>query len=310
MPRTVHGGVLSRVGRSRPWVAIHPEGAVPASVSVIIPSLTGEVGRVRASLERQTFRPSEVIVVTDVRPAGRARNQGARLSVSDFLLFIDDDAEIGDDGVLERMVEAAADPDVAVVGTSRILPPTATRLQRRIAAEVPRWEEPIANELINADPPLDRYGFSPATTTCCLVRRSAFEGVGGFNEDLVTGEDPELFYRLRRAGHAFVIPAHAWTFHAPPADFIVFLRKCFRYGMGHAQEARHDPERRMDLLPLDRPWSWAVVAAAPFLLLPTMFLDIRRQPAPSARPAFRPVQAIARLATLAGYVWGWRGRGG
>lgn len=280
---------------------------MPASVSVIIPSLSGAVGRVRASLERQTFRASEVIVVNDVRPAGRARNQGARLALSDFLLFVDDDAELGHDGVLERMV-AAATTDVAVVGTSRILPSSATRLQRRIAAEVPRWEEPIADALMSADPPLDRYGFSPATTTCCLIRRSAFEAVGGFNEDLVTGEDPELFYRLRRAGHAFVIPANVWTFHAPPADFIVFLKKCFRYGMGHAQEARHDPEREMDLLPIDRPWSWVAVAAAPFLVLPMMFLDIRLQPALSARIAFRPIQAIARGVTLAGYVWGWRRR--
>ncbi|MBA3236411.1 MAG: glycosyltransferase [Chloroflexi bacterium] len=284
---------------------------MPASVSVIIPSLTGDVERVRASVDRQTYRPSEVIVVTDVRPAGRARNQGARLAISKYLLFVDDDAELGDTRVLERLVAAAEDDvDVAVAGTSRILPRSATRLQRRIAFEVPRWEEPIVNVLVRTDPPLDKYGFSAATTTCCLVRRSAFEEVGGFNERLVTGEDPELFYRLRRAGHSFVIPANAWTLHAPPADFGEFLKKCFRYGIGHAQEARHDPGRRMDLLPLDQKWSWIIVAAAPFLVLPMMYLDIRLQPAFSARVAFRPIQAIARLATLAGYVWGWRGHGG
>jgi cellulose synthase/poly-beta-1,6-N-acetylglucosamine synthase-like glycosyltransferase len=283
---------------------------VSDSVSVIVPSLTGDVSRLRASLDRQTHRPSEVIVVTNVRPAGRARNQGARQAHGELLLFVDDDAELGDDRVLERMVRAAEDRSVTVVGSSRILPPSATNLQRRIAFEVPRWEEPIADELISADPPLDRYGFSAATTTCCLIRRAAFEEVGGFDEELVTGEDPELFYRLRRAGHSFVIPANAWTFHAPPADFAVFLKKCFRYGMGHAQEARHDPARRMDLLPLDRPWSWIVVAAAPFLVLPMMFLDIRLQPTVSGRFAFRPIQAVARLATLAGYVRGWRGAHG
>lgn len=281
-----------------------------ASVSVIIPSLTGDVTRLRASLDRQTYQPTDIHVVTNVRPAGRARNQGARIAEGDLLLFIDDDAELGDDRVLERMVRTAEDPAVTVVGTSRILPRSATNLQRRIAFEVPRWEEPIADQLIAADPPLDRYGFSAATTTCCLIRRTAFEEVGGFDERLLTGEDPEMFYRLRRAGHSFVIPANAWTFHAPPADFAVFLEKCFRYGIGHAQEARSDPERRMDLLPLDRAWSWLIVAAAPFLVLPMMFLDLRLQPTLSARVAFRPIQAVARLATLAGYVRGWRGHHG
>jgi hypothetical protein len=46
------------------------------------------------------------------------------------------------------------------------------------------------------------------------------------------------------------------------------------------------------------------------LLLPMMFIDLRLQPTRSARVAFRPIQAMARLATLAGYVWGWRGHRG
>ena len=35
---------------------------------------------------------------------------------------------------------------------------------------------------------------------CQLVRRSAFEQVGGYNEKLVAGEDCNLFYRLQKIG--------------------------------------------------------------------------------------------------------------
>ena len=33
-----------------------------------------------------------------------------------------------------------------------------------------------------------------------LMRRAAFEAVGGFRDDLIAGEEPELCVRLRAAG--------------------------------------------------------------------------------------------------------------
>jgi hypothetical protein len=62
----------------------------------------------------------------------------------------------------------------------------------------------------------------------------------------------------------------------------------------------------MDLFPFDRVGTTLVVLLAPVLLLPTMFLDIRLEPSRRVRPAFRPLQAVARLATLCGYVWSSR----
>jgi GT2 family glycosyltransferase len=279
---------------------------VQPGISIVIPSLTGDIERARASLDRQTIQGWELITISGVRPAGRARNIGVARATGELILFLDDDAELGNDRVLERMIAAMSSPDVAVVGTSKVLPATSTRLQRRIALEVPRWEFPILDVLVESNPPLDRYGFSAATTTCCLVRRTAFESVGGFDEGLTTGEDPELFYRLRKAGYRFVIPARAWAFHAPPSSMPRLLIKCFYYGVGHAQEARLDSTRRMKLLDLDRAWARLVVMLAPFLLLPMMFIDLEIEPTPRFRLAFRPVQASARLATLFGYAWGYR----
>jgi GT2 family glycosyltransferase len=235
---------------------------------------------------------------------------GVAQTMGEFILFLDDDAELGDEHVLERMLGDMTSPDIAVVGSSKILPPHSTAFQRRVALEVPRWEFPILDVSVDSNPPLDRYGFSAATTTCCLVRRSAFLVVGGFDERLTTGEDPELFYRLRKAGYRFILAARAWTFHAPPRSLRRLLVKSFEYGVGHALEARLEPSRRMELTPFDRTSAAVLLVGGPFLLLPMMCLDLQLEPARKVRLGFRPLQALARIATLYGYAWSrWTTRG-
>ena len=61
-------------------------------VSIVVPSWTGDVTRLRRSIETQTFRDYEIVVVKGVSPASRARNQGVAQSRGELLVFVDDDA--------------------------------------------------------------------------------------------------------------------------------------------------------------------------------------------------------------------------
>jgi cellulose synthase/poly-beta-1,6-N-acetylglucosamine synthase-like glycosyltransferase len=276
------------------------------SVSVIIPSWSGDVSRLRGSLDRQTYRRFTVQVVKGVAPAARARNMGVAATSGDLLLFVDDDAYFGHERVLETLVETLmADPTVGVVGPSKLIPPSVNWLQRRIASEVPRWVYPVTPTAVEANPPLDRYGFSGITTTCCLMPRAVFDRVGGFDERLPTGEDTALFYRIHRAGYRFVIPGRCWVYHDPPRTLGQLVRKSFRYGVGHALEARDAPERRMDVLPLDRWYGKLLVACSPALFIPSVFVNVYFEPVRHLRVGFRPLKALSTLATFYGYVWGW-----
>lgn len=288
-----------------PTITVSPH-ARATRVSLVIPSWNGQIDRLRASIEMQTFQDYELIVVTGVSPAGRARDLGVQHARGEIIVFIDDDAALGHEQVLETLITTIeGDETIGVVGPSKVVSPDATWLQQRIAHEVPRWVFPVVETDTESNPPLDHYGFSGITTTCCAIRRSVFEAAGGFDATLATGEDPEFFYRLSRRGYRFVIPRECWVYHNPPGNLGDLLRKSFRYGTGHAQEAMKNPERHMDIVPLGRWYGKLLVVLAPLLFLPLMFVHVYFDPARHVRFGFLPLKMLTSYATLYGYTLGW-----
>jgi O-antigen/teichoic acid export membrane protein len=273
---------------------------------VVVPTWTGEVTRLLASLERQTFRNFTLEVVKRVAPAGRARNLGAAATRSTYILFVDDDAFFADEHVLARLVETLErDPAIGVAGPSKLIPLGASGFQHRVGREVPRWVYPEVEVDTETNPPLDRYGFSGVTTACCLIRRSTFEALGGFDEQLTTAEDTEFFFRLRSAGYRFVVPAHCVVYHDPPATLAALVRKHFRYGYNHALEAERTPQRRMWIVPLNRWYGLLLLLFSPLLFLPSLFVNLYFDPKRALSLGWRPLKAVALYATFYGYSWSW-----
>ncbi len=275
-------------------------------VSVVVPSSSGQIDRLRASLDLQTFQNYELIVVVGVSPAGRARDVGVQRARGEIIVFIDDDAVLAHAHVLETMIRMLESNErIGIVGPSKILSPDATWLQHRIAHEVPRWVFPVLETDTETNPPLDHYGFTGITTTCCAMRRSVFEAIGGFDTALETGEDPEFFYRVSRANYRFVIPKDCWVYHNPPGSLRELLRKSFRYGIGHAHEALKNPDRHMDILPLGRWYGILLVLLAPLLFLLLLFVQLYFDPIRHVRFGFMPLKMLSSYATMYGYTFGW-----
>jgi len=276
-------------------------------VSIIVPSWTGNVDRLMRSIEQQTFRDYEVIVVGGVSPTARARNVGVQRARGDILLFIDDDACLGHEHVVATLVEVLdGDPQPGIVGTSKIVPDTATRFKRAMSRQVPRTVYPVVSQHLVSNPPLDGYGFSAITTTCCAVRRAVFEEVGGFEEDLTTGgEDTDFFYRVHRSGHDIVVAANCWVYHDPPASLRDLLRKSFWYGVSYALETRKSPERGMAVLPLDRWYGKTVLIGAMLAFPAAFFVHYYFDPVRRLVFGFRPLKTLSSYAVLCGYMYGW-----
>jgi hypothetical protein len=291
-----------------------------AAIALIIPSLTGDVEPLLESVRRQTLQPAEVAVVRGVRPNGRARNQGAAQTSAPLLVFVDDDATLGDERALANLVAPLLeDPSIGVTGASKLLPPGAPWFQRWVAREVPRIVHPIVDHPLETNPDPPSF-YCEITTTCCAMRRAVFEQAGGFDEALVRGVDTEFFVRLRRLtttdhgttqhsalstqNYRFILVPHTWTYHPAPATLRALLRKQFLYGYGHAQEVRRDPQRSRGRALRTPLHAAAFLLFRTAILLPNIFLPYSFA-APSWRLGFRPLKALASYASALGYLWGW-----
>ena len=273
-------------------------------IALVIPALAGTPDALLESVRRQTLAPDELVVVRGVRPNGRARNQGVAQTSAPILVFVDDDAVLGDAHVIANLVAPLlADPGIGVTGASKLLPPNAPWFQRWVAREVPRIEHPVVTQPLETNPDPPSF-YCEITTTCCAMRRTVFAQAGGFDETLVRGVDTEFFVRLRRLGYRFVLVPNTWAYHPAPANLRALLRKHFLYGVGHAQEVRRDPQRargRQLRTPLH---ALAFIAFRTAIVLPNVFLPYSFA-APSWKPGFKPLKALTSYVGALGYVWGW-----
>jgi len=257
------------------------------------------------SIEQQTLCDYEVEVAQRISPLARARNVGAQRTRGEVLLFIDDDITLGHEHVLQQIVDLLEnDAQVAIAGVSLQLPVEATWFQRAIARQVPRYVEPIVSENLVSNPPLEGYGFTAITGGFCAVRRTVYEEIGGFDEELLNADDTDFFYRVRHRGYNLVLAANCWAYHDPPASMKDLVRKSFWYGVGHALDTRKSPERHMAVLPLNRWYSplglAAAVAGLPLAFFVHYYFDTRRLVF-----GLRPLKTLSTYATLCGYVYGW-----
>jgi len=232
---------LKTVAREEPVRFIRRPVAAPAA-SVIIPSLDGDrsgnIGGLIDDIERQTFQDFELIVVVGVRPNGHARNVAAVEARGSFLLCIDDDMRLGHDRILERLVVAMSEhPEFGLVGISDQIPPRATWLQRRMARQLPRNYFPIVDDFVDSD---------MVSHHCLALRRAVWDEVGGESDTLVRGTDPDLRFRIRRAGYRVVIVPQTWGYHPMPRSLRELLRMWFKQGAGAAEVFLTEPQMAID----------------------------------------------------------------
>ena len=135
---------------------------------------------------------ADVVELDSTQPftAARGRNAGlARLRVIEpkleLVQFVDGDCEVAP-GWLDQATQAMLpDPTVAVVcGRRRERHPEATIYNRLCDIE---WNT--------------RVGFADACGGDALMRIAPLVEVGGYDESLIAGEEPELCLRLRQRGH-------------------------------------------------------------------------------------------------------------
>lgn len=193
-------------------------------VTVVVPMFNAQatIGRCLDSIAAQTSAAARVVVVDDGstdgsveiarahglaglevvanfvnRGPGAARNDGARRATTDWLAFLDAD-NVWQPTFVEEVSAALAQlgAEFASTGGTRSL------LSRRTVKRL-LDEPPVATER-SRDFWRIAARFLPAVPSSTVVARELFERVGGFPEDVFTGEDITLAARLWLAAKRFV----------------------------------------------------------------------------------------------------------
>lgn len=193
-------------------------------ISIIIPTYNEEavIGNTLARLKSLTL-PHEIIVADD-RSSDRTveiskefadavieaeverttisanRNRGAKKAHGDHLVFMDSTTVILEDLDVffgRALKHFEADPKLmALTGALWVLPEMETAMDR-IVYTVFNWVHRLKNNVFHMGESSGKFQ---------MMRRSAFEEVGGFNIGLVAREDADLFNRLAKLGRTMCDP--------------------------------------------------------------------------------------------------------
>lgn len=144
-------------------------------------------------------------------------NFGVEKAKGDYLLLLNNDTEVITPGWIERMVGLCSREDVGVVGV-RLYYRDETIQHAGLCVS-----GGVAGHL-NRNLPKGRWGYfgladatqdlSAVTAACCMTKRSVFEAVGGYTEELaVAFNDVDYCLKVRGEGYLVVYTPEVELFH-------------------------------------------------------------------------------------------------
>ncbi len=156
------------------------------------------------------------------RSAYHARNEGARLAAADWILFLDADCRPAP-RLLAAYFDLPIADDCGVLAGQILGEPQ----QGSFAARYAR-----SRNLFDHAEGLIRASGGGAAAGNLLVRRRAFEQIGGFTEGIRSGGDLDLCRRLDAGGWTLEFRSEALVHHRHRATLPSLLGAVARYGAG------------------------------------------------------------------------------
>lgn len=286
----IHGAPDALAATLEAVLAAHPgavvvvdDGSPPAAASAI------------AAVVRVASAAVRLVRAADNEGPAAARARGIDVTDEPVLAFVDADV-VPQPGWLEPLLAHLADPAVGAVA-----PRVLARPPSSLPAPVAAYER--ARSSLDRGPveapvrPGSRVSYVP--TAALVVRRAAYEAVGGFDRKLRFGEDVDLVWRLSAAGWSVRYEPGAWAAHPARPDLRAWLAQRFAYGRSAAPLAvRHGAA----VAPLTvSGWSvagWGLVGAGAPMAGAGLMAATTAALVPKLRDLDRPVGEALRLAGL------------
>lgn len=231
-----------------------------------------------------------VLTVQPERPcAAIGRNAGWRAAHAPVVLFLDGDTEL-QRGFVEAALDALRDPAVAVVWGHR---------------RESRPERSIYNRVLDLD-----WIYPAGPSDFCggdaIMRRSVLESVGGFAENLIAGEEPELCQRIRAKGQLILHIDQPMTRHdLAITRWSAYWRRALRAGYAYADVSERLKHSEFPLWSADARRNWIRTGSYAALLIGSSVLACLLG---SLWPMFTALVVLLALALRSAYKARWKCR--
>lgn len=206
-------------------------------ISVVIPTLNAaaEIGALLIAIAGQTMKPNEIIIVdsesddetvslASVYPStrviqirradfnhGGTRDMALRASSGDIVLFFSQDIVIKDETLIEALVRATLQDNVACAYSRQIARDDAPLYEKYIR----EFNYPPESSLRSADD-IAQLGIKAffLSDVCSAYQRDAYLAVGGFDNPVPTNEDMLIAAKFLQAGYRIAYCSEAAVLHS------------------------------------------------------------------------------------------------
>ena len=146
---------------------------------------------------------------------GKANNLGARLSQSEYLLFLNNDTLVRPGWLTEMLRSSRSDRSRGIVGIKQLFPYSRTIYHTGIVFAPGGMPQHLFPHLDATLPPANKEReYQAVNGACLLIDRSLFEECGGFDEAYFNGyEDVDLCLAVRQRGRTIVCCTGSYIYH-------------------------------------------------------------------------------------------------
>lgn len=222
-------------------------------VSIIIPTLNAgtKLGELLEILDSQTLKSEEILIIdsssSDATAElveshgyrlirinkkdfdhGTTRNLGVAQTDSEFIVFLTQDVVPADEHMIAELIKPMqAVPNIAICYGHQLARPTARPLERFFR----EFNYP-PQAILKTKNDIDVLGLKTffCSNCCSAIRRSIFNKLGGFKNNVIVNEDMLLAANAILQGYSVCYNADAKVYHSHPYSLPVTFKRYFNIG--------------------------------------------------------------------------------
>ncbi|MCK9150767.1 glycosyltransferase [Methanobacterium alcaliphilum] len=167
----------------------------------------------------------------------KARDLGSKKANGKYILFTDADCVAYPKWILELL--KPFENDVAAVGGPNLTPKNDSPFAKCVGSVLSILSKPGARYAFEGEEVTEIHH----NPTCnVMYKKEVLEEVNGFNHRLITTDDEELDYRIRKKGYRILYTPFAKVDHYRRPSWKKFIKMAYYYGLGRMQSTKMHPK--------------------------------------------------------------------